>query len=1180
MEDLAHLSIQLLGGFGMVAGATRVRIEQPRLQRLLAYLLLHRHHPRPRQQVAFTLWPDTNEEQALKNLRTLLTRLRQSLPDLDRYLATSIYALQWRLDAPCHLDVASFEAACSTAADASAHGQTSAAIAALEDAAARYAGDLTPGWYDEWLVPERERLRDLHQDVLHQLSHLLAQTGRRREALSYAQQLLRADPLHEAAYRLLMQLHLDLDDRAAALRVYHTCATTLRNELGVDPSPATQALYLRSLGSDDAPMATQPAPALELVSDATPGATALVGRQAEWETLRRAWQTVASGRAQVVLISGEAGIGKTRLAEELLAWVARQGAATAAVARCYAVGGSLAYAPVAEWLRSPTLQANVQQLEGIWCSEVARLLPELLSNHPDLPAPGPMTEAWQRQRFFQALNRGVLGAATERADGARPLLLLLDDAQWCDRETLDWLHYLIQANAGLPLLVLATVREEEAQDDHPLTAFRLALERDELLHVLTLAPLDAGETAALAADLLGHDLAPAQEQQLFESTEGNPLFVVEMVRAGGAEREMGRPGDGEAGRRTVDRDTATLPPKVRAVIQRRLALLSPGAQMLAQTAAVLGRAFTFPVLVAASGQDEAIAIQGLDELWRRQIVREQSADTYDFSHDKIRAVAYAELSPMRRSAAHLRAAETIRALHPDSLDSVSIQIADHYALAGRNEPAVVFYRRAGAAAQRMYANAEAARIYQRLLEGNLKQYLSPVEMCELMLCLGETWRATGQWVEAEQIEMEALHIATALDDPERQVHAQLAVADVIRLQGRFDEALRWVTSAESAVKSGKNHRDMMRVMWLKAELCWASGNGTDALFALARQLEIATAIGDEHSTCEAYDLMGRIHWSHGNWLEGEECCRAALAIATRLNYHFVKIRAAVTLGSLYSSQYQFEESQRWYLQAGVLAQQYGDLENLPWAVANLGHNASERGDFPRALACLEQALHYNLMTGDRFMACVIIYAIGKVAEFTQPTDDAEQLYRHAIDFARRLSVHAYLLHMLIRLANFRLDQRRADEARTLYDEIAEIASQLGAEHLIGTDVRFDIRLLNIRLRYGSGDLSRTEAIKEISDLQEHPLAPLQSAMLCYELWRLDPEDGNVCASAAVKLQSVYAETGLYELRCQYHEVTGGLLPEPPPLPDVSTLVSPMMTSPHGLMERMKPLLARIAASFG
>lgn len=246
-DERSALSIQMFGCFSIALCATRVRIDQPRLQRLVAYLLLHRRHARPRQQIAFTLWPDTNEEQALKNLRTLLTRLRQSLPGLDQFLEAGIYALHWRDDAACDFDVAAFEDVHAAAIDARQRGQNDAAISMLQQTTARYTGDLTPGWYDEWLVPERERLRDLHQNALHQLAALLAQTGCHREALDDAQQLLRVDPLHEAAYRQLMQLHLKLDDRARALRVYHTCATTLRNELGGDPGPATQALYLRVL---------------------------------------------------------------------------------------------------------------------------------------------------------------------------------------------------------------------------------------------------------------------------------------------------------------------------------------------------------------------------------------------------------------------------------------------------------------------------------------------------------------------------------------------------------------------------------------------------------------------------------------------------------------------------------------------------------------------------------------------------------------------------------------------------------------------------------------------------------------------------------------------------------------------------------------------------------------------
>jgi len=724
-DDRNALSIQMLGGMCITAGDAVVRIDQPRLQRLVAYLLLHRRHPRPRQQIAFTLWADTNEKQALNNLRTLLTRLRQTLPDLDRYVETTPYALQWRQDAPFRLDLVDFEAAYAEGMQADRLQRADAAITAYARAAQLYTGDLTPGWYDEWLMPERERLRQMYLDALERLAVLLAQLGDHRAALRYAQRLQRADPLHEAACRQLMQLHLNLNDRASALRVYHSCATTLRNELGVDPAPTTQALYLHVLTiddeqrddeqRDDEPTAPTRHVAMLPTAVSTPATAALIGRQAEWDTLKRVWQTTTAGRAQIVLISGEAGIGKTRLAEELLAWVERQGA-SAAMARCYVSGGSLAYAPVAEWLRSGGLQDTVQRLEGIWRSEAARLLPELLASQSELPAPGPMTEAWQRQRFFQALRRAVLGAASVSGDAPSALLLLLDDAQWCDRETLDWLHYLIQTNATVPLLVLATARTEEIGSAHPLHHLRLALARAELLREVTLSPLNVAETAALAGELLGWPLTAMQAAQLFQDTEGNPLFAVEMVRAGIGAGEPGRSGEGENEPPGAADDASALPPKVRAVIRRRLDMLSPGAQALVQTAAVIGRQFNFPVLVRASGRDEAAVMQGLDELWRRQLVREQGADAYDFSHDKIRAVAYVDLSPMRRRTLHLHVAEAMALLYADSLDAASAQIALHYVLAGQPQFAIDFYRRAAAAAQSVFAHATALTYLEKSLE--------------------------------------------------------------------------------------------------------------------------------------------------------------------------------------------------------------------------------------------------------------------------------------------------------------------------------------------------------------------------------------------------------------------------------------------------------------------------------
>jgi hypothetical protein len=621
--------------------------------------------------------------------------------------------------------VADFEAACAQAVAAEQYGRSAEAIAAFKTAADLYTGDLLPGWYDEWLAPERERLRQAYLDALERLAALLEQRRSYRQALDYAQRLVRADPLHEAVYRQLMALHLALGDRASALRVYHTCASILRHELGVDPSPATQAVYQRVLMVDAIPAQQEP-PAV---------GTAFVGRQAEWEALLRTWRQAAAGKAQLALITGEAGIGKTRLAEELLAWVQRQGVETA-VARCYASGGAaVAYGPVAEWLRSVALQGKVREMEGIWRSEAARLLPELLAERPELPPPGPMTEAWQRQRFFQALNRAVLGQAaagdSPTIDPAtQPLLLLLDDVQWCDQETLDWLNFLLQANANVPLLVLGTVRAEEVEQDHPLTAFRLALAQHDLLSDLHLPSLSAAETAALAAGLLGNELAPAQAAQLFRDTEGNPLFIVETVRAGMGGRETSRQGNkaGEAKEPTeggpdILSPQSTLPPKVRAVIQRRLAMLSPAAQALTQTAAVIGREFTFDLLCRASGQDEASVVQSLDELWRRQIVREQGVDAYDFSHEKLREAAYGDLGRTRRRWLHGRVARALEMIHSADLDRAAGIIAEHYECAHLPAQAIAYYHRAAKAARAVYAQQEAlvalaraSRLLDRLAE--------------------------------------------------------------------------------------------------------------------------------------------------------------------------------------------------------------------------------------------------------------------------------------------------------------------------------------------------------------------------------------------------------------------------------------------------------------------------------
>jgi len=489
------------------------------------------------------------------------------------------------------------------------------------------------------------------------------------------------------------------------------------------------------------------------------------------------------------------GIGKTRLAEELLSWVNRQGLATA-IARCYAAAGGLAYAPVAAWLRADALQTSLSTLPTTWLTEVARLVPDLLVQRPDLPHPGPLVEGWQRQHLFEALARATLASR-------QPLLLLLDDLQWCDQETLEWLHYLLRFDPQAPLLLVGTLRSEEMTNEHLLASFLVSLRHEGVVVEIELGPLDVLDTSSLATQVAGRQLDPTMAVNLYHETEGNPLFVVETVRAGTLEAQ------GAEGHTIEDKTNhSMLPPTVQAVIAARLAQLSPAAREVTSVAAVIGRAFTFAVLARASGREEDALVEELDELWQKRIIRQQGAgtsDAYDFSHDKLREGAYMALSSARRRLLHRRAAEALEALHASNLDTVSGQLAAHYEHAGLLQQAISYYRRAGEVARQVYANTEALTYFQRalaLLErivpgASQQQWLREMT-AQFHEQVGDTFELTGQYEEMRKAYQHALnHVPTHKQIWQARLHRK--VAKSWETYRRYEEALRAYRMAESTL---------------------------------------------------------------------------------------------------------------------------------------------------------------------------------------------------------------------------------------------------------------------------------------------------------------------------------------------------------------------------------------------
>ena len=403
-----------------------------------------------------------------------------------------------------------------------------------------YSGDLLPSCYDDWIQPERERLRQSFINLLEELAELLEAEGEIEQAIQRARQLVQMDQLSERYYQLLIRLYINKGDNARAVRTYHQCVEVLEKEMGLDPSPETQKLY-RGIMAREIPAIETPR--------VTEKKTRLVGREKAWNRLQTTWLGYQTG-CHLVVIMGEAGIGKSYLTNEFTRW-ARKGNITCLKTRSYPTEDELAYTPVTGLLRNQAVLNQISHLEESRIIELARLLPELRTQYPELPDPDRVSESWKRGRLMEASTLALLGIDNK-------LVIVLDDLQWCDRDTLDWLRFLLEYQTDTKVMIIAGVRTEDLLAGSPLIPFFAELGGEGKITDVLLDRLDLEDTHQLASDLWGEELEQRAAVRLYQETEGNPLFIAEMVRAG----YLKDFGDGS--------DLSRMPPRVQAVIETRL----------------------------------------------------------------------------------------------------------------------------------------------------------------------------------------------------------------------------------------------------------------------------------------------------------------------------------------------------------------------------------------------------------------------------------------------------------------------------------------------------------------------------------------------------------------------------------------------------------------------------------
>lgn len=1080
---MAGLQIRLLGGVEARLASGRVVTPPGRkAQALLAYLALKAGQPQAREALAGLLWAETAASRARHSLRQALVALRLDLPRTEAPLLVEEGATVTLNPDAIAVDVGAFERAVGEGTPA-----------ALERAAELYGGDLLAGLreqsgpFEEWLLEERERLRELALEALARLLAHQVDAGAAPGALQTAGRLLGLDPLAEPVHRTLMRLYADQGRRGAALRQYQVCIDVLKRELSVGPEEETKLLYQeilqtraappRLVGAQGASGRGESAPA-RLTRTLPDRTLPLFGRDAELAQLRELCDRAWHGAGQLAAVLGDPGIGKSRLAAELITDAAERNVRVL-FGRAQEAEQIIPFGLWADALRTGEV---IEQLERevpgpAWRTELGRLFPSLGAPEPRMP---PTPE--DHLRLFEALAQLL-----DHLRLLHPLLVVLDDLHWADDMSIRFLAYVSRRVPEWPVTVLVTARQEELIG-HPLLKQTLEeMARRERLLRLDLLPLSRPATMSLmqAFTARGTDEAMLTElgEKVWAATEGNPFVVVETMRAlseGGVHQtSIGLP----------------IPQRVRDIIIGRLDRLDEASRQMVAVAAVIGGELDFALLPQATGVPAAEAAAHIETLVARRLFH-AVGERLAFAHDRIREVAYERLLPMRRRVLHGQVAEALEALGQQGIvPAPPERLAHHFTEAGLAARAIPYWQQAGVSATERSAHHQAIVAFTKAIE--LVQTLpeSPEHLeTELMLRmnLGAPLIGLRGWgiPEVEATFTRALELCRRIGDTPylAAVWVGLSQFHYIRAEHRkarelAEEALRLAETSQVDAFLLEAHRMVGAIASAQGELGIAHEHLARglSLYDPAHHRSHALLYGqDPGVVCAAVGSWNL--WMRGFPDRALERAREAVAMAEQAAHPFSLGLARFFAGHLHfyrgeaAARQVWEEMLRDATQHGLhfwmvaakrqLARIEGDTGEAVAAIAtmdwcNVASNAigagifwphllglkaevhGLAGDLDGGLAVVAEALERLEPTSERFAEAELHRIRGDLLLLrVQPDErEAEEAFRQAIAIARRQGARSWQLRAATRLSRL-LDARgeRADARRDLaaiYDQFTE-----------------------------------------------------------------------------------------------------------------------------------------------
>lgn len=1065
MPDRIYL--HTLGTFSVMVGmpprSARVRAQNTRW--LLAYLAARGPGSILREQIIRDLWPESPKSRARRRLSHTIWLARNELD--PSIIVSDGDAL--RLGEVVVSDVQEF-----------LHAAASATIPSLRKAVSLYAGDFLPECYQEWAQQERERLREMYLTILARLARLLEQEGQYEMAVEYARDWVRVDPLDESAHAMLMHLYLAMGHPAQAIQQYQRMNALLRRELGVTPSPALQSLYERIRAQHAAVSLAPPFVHPETIP--------LVGRESELALLRPLLFQAQQGLGSAVFLEGEAGIGKTRLLQEVSEEAQRLGLN---VVWTHARSGS-PYSPLPDAILALSERLGTSSFP--LSLEMQRVLAHLV---PDIGDPLPNVRPSQ---LHEAVTQFFSAAAQNH-----PLLLILDDMHNVSPETLHILTRLGRRVRTLPLILVVVYRPLEIQG-RP-AGWRALQELDVAAAPkrVRLGPLSSGGVYILVARALGVPVDHPVIQQLVPLSTGVPLYTLEMLRALYRRGILRR----EGGTWFLTEENVYLPGEIYALVQERIRTLPSRERQTLEKLAVVGEFIPTSICVALGGTNVTATLHTLER--HGFLVADKAG--YRFSHVVVHRATYDQIPEETRSRLHREVAQMLQVETPVPWSDVAF----HLERGGREHVAVGAYLQAAQHAQRLFAHDQVITLCTRACH-LVSTSLPDTTVCDLLLTRATSWFHLGRYARVRKDVAQAIRLARVLRSHARLARGCLLAGQVNFREGRYASALLFYTRAQRAALIAHLPDVAARVLSLISDVHLRRGDLEAARASAEDSYALYERANSDAGKALATYKLAVIAMEQGEEETARSAYRRVVEIAQQAEDLYLQGAALNALGVLALDRRETYQAQEVYTQALHIAERLGDSSNRVMTLHNLAVTALTAGRIGEAIRQSQVALDAAREVGSSTVQVLSMLLLGNLYTLCGCFEEAASTLHQVQEMAKDISYASGVASALRNLGILAREEGNLERAIDLGRQALEHLTQLALYRQVTTAA---IELARSYLLQGEGD--RAEEVLHLVRVED--LSPMWQAIvraLLAHAFSLQGKEGE--ARSHVRLASHYLET--------------------------------------------------------